>query len=317
VAPSSSSRISLDRIALAMSPMRVLLGAGRNLVRSRSGAAAPVADGSVAVPRSSSVAVAPPSKASPATLTGFNLRSPLPSPIRGLLQSGRRKPAATSSASTSLFAAAQWRPAASPAAANATCSTGSASSSTRVGCSAGSSHSTGADCGAGSGCDGGRKGLDAAAFMRVCSIGPNTVLGAGLCSSSQNSSTAPGLAGETAGSGNAASTSSSTGSPHAAAAVAAVGPHAKRHMGALACGPGGSGEQAAGGRKQQLALLNRYPSAPDPGPLLALSPVRGVPKPGGIPPAPVVPIDRAGSQGVRGVWLKVRGQCLACWSVSA
>jgi hypothetical protein len=50
-------------------------------------------------------------------------------------------------------------------------------------------------------------------------------------------------------------------------------------------------------------LLNRYPSAPDPW-LLALSPVRGVPKGTGMPPA-AAPVDKAAAQGMRGMWLKV------------
>lgn len=273
--PGSNGRLSLDKIALAMSPMRALLGAGRNLVRSRSGAAAPAADGSVAAPSSAAAAAAGKATA--------GLRSPLPSPIRGMLQSGRRKPAHASSASSSLFAAAQWKPGAGNDAATSS-STGSAGGS--------SASNSGAGCTSGSGC-GAPKGIDSASFMRMCSMGPNTVLGSGLCSQVSSAANA-----DTGG----ADCSGNSGATHAAVAVAAAGLQAKR-LPALPCGPG-SEEQAAAGRKQQLALLNRYPSAPDPGPFLALSPVRSAVKCAGMCPAPI-PIDRAGSQGMRGVWLKV------------
>jgi hypothetical protein len=87
--------------------------------------------------------------------------------------------------------------------------------------------------------------------------------------------------------------------------MAAVGQHTKG-LPAHSCGPGGTGQQPhAAGRKQQVALLNRYPSVPDPGPLLALSPARGMSKGVGIPSAPV-PMDRAGPNDMRDVWLRVR-----------
>lgn len=273
---SSSSRPSLDRIALAMSPMRALLGAGRNVLRSRSGAAAPTADGSVVLP----------SKPPASVTTGFNLRSPLASPIRGLLQGNRRRPAQANSAS-SLFAAAQWKPGVIPGA-----DIGSCADNTSSNCASASPQCVGpASAGSEGCCNSGPKGMDCASFMRACSMGPNTVLGAGLCS---NNSTAAGVPGEGG---------SSAGSTPAAAAAAAVGQHAKG-LPAPACGRGGSGEQAHAAGRKPVTLLNRYPSAPDPGPPLALSPARGVPKGVGIPPAPV-PMDRTGSNGMRGVWLKV------------
>jgi hypothetical protein len=258
--------------------MRALLGVGRNVLRSRSGAAAPAAYGSVAVPNK------PPASVT----TGFNLRSPLASPIRGLLQGNRRRPAHANSAS-SLFAAAHWKPGVIPGADIGSCAANTSSNRASASPQCVGPASAGSEgC-----CNSGPKGMDCASFMRACSMGPNTVLGAGLCSNSSTTAGIPGGCGSSAG-----------GTP-AAAAVAAVGQHAKG-LPAHACGPGGSGEQAhAAGHKQQLALLNRYPSAPDPGPLLALSPARGVSKGAGIPPAPV-PMDRTGSNGVRGVWLKVR-----------
>jgi hypothetical protein len=130
-------------------------------------------------------------------------------------------------------------------------------------------------------------------------MGPNVVLGAGLCNTT-TSSTVQGLSDAGAG----PSMVSCSGSSTAVAAVAAMGQQPSRRTPALA-GNGGSGEhqQDPVGHKQQLALLNRYPSAPDPW-LLALSPVRGVPKGAGMPPASA-PADRAASQGMRGMWLKV------------
>jgi len=276
---SSSSRLS----ALAMSPMRALLGAGRNLVRSRSGAAAPAADGS-------SAAVS--KRDSSHSMSALTLRSPLPSPIKGLLQPSRRKPA--QSASASLFAAAQWKPSDVPmsepqcrTAGSSTCSSSVRFSGTCTS-SARSSSSISAP-----------KGLDSSSFLRACSMGPNVVLGAGLCS--QGSSTEEGLpAAESACTGTCSTSTSGL----AAAAVAAVGLHAQQ-LPVTACGAGGNSRSSAAGRQQQLALLNRYPSAPDPGPLLALSPVRDAANCTGVPPL-AVSLEKHGSQGMRGVWLRVR-----------
>lgn len=147
-------------------------------------------------------------------------------------------------------------------------------------------------------------------------MGPNVVLGAGLCSHGSNSTS--GLPAEAGCSSS--SSAGCSGSSHTAAAVAAVGPHARQLPALGGHGPSGgrSDEQQAYTRgKQQLALLNRYPSAPDPGPLLALSPVRSVgSKSTGMPPLALPPTDKQSV--VRGAWLKVRDSGLnhCCTGVS-
>lgn len=127
-------------------------------------------------------------------------------------------------------------------------------------------------------------------------MGPN--MGAGLCS--EGSSTAHGQAEKQAG------------SRHAAAALIPVGAHAKQPLAYDRAGAGGSGElRSAAGQKQQLA---RYPSAPDPGLLLALPPACAIAK--GMPPPAPVCLERSGSSGMRGMWLKVRCMfAINLWSV--
>jgi hypothetical protein len=237
-------------------------------VRSRSGAAPPPTPDGSAVPSTVPAGSRTPTQ----PVVGFSMRSPLPSPIRGLLQTHRRKPSHTSSAS-SLFAAAQWKP--GVASAGTSCASGSGS----VGASPQCSGCVSSSCGV-------SKGMDCMTLIGACSMGPN--MGAGLCS--EGSSTAHGQA------------ESQAGCRHAAAALVAAGAHAKQPLAYGCAGAGGSGElRSAAGQKQQLA---RYPSAPDPGLLLALPPACTIAK--GMPPPVPVSLERSGSSGMRGMWLKVR-----------
>jgi hypothetical protein len=105
---------------------------------------------------------------------------------------------------------------------------------------------------------------------------------------------------------------------HAACDAAAAADEVPAKPPHAAAAAGVSGEQRnAAGRKQQLMMLSRYPSAPDPQLLMALSPVhpahknafahmRGVPVFTGTPRVAAAPPLDKGIHGMRGMWLKVR-----------
>jgi hypothetical protein len=268
------SRVSM----LAASPVRaLLLGAGRHLMRQRSGGNAP-SDG---VPGTRTTSV---------RRSSFSLmRSPLPraaagSPIRGLsLLQGRRRVPPPAPASASLFAAAQWKPAAGQ---------GSLASAASV-CSS----------------SGGPPAALSKASSSDCSPSIMSAFGGHSSCGSISSS----IAADRTGSQPLTVTASRSSSGAVADAAAVEAPHGHQQCaGAASPHSASGGSQHLGSGRSRALFLSRTPSAPDPGPLLvAGSPpvrhgsgaARAAPSGGGDAVADQRP--PSGLQSMRCVWLKV------------